>query len=73
MASKAKKIKKTHAKIKIEEVKIYIFWETWWISTKFLGKMWLLMILKVTKKQTFTLSSDSVCVYGNQVVGIQHI
>ena len=45
------KIEKIHTKIKIEEVKIYIFWETWWISTKCLGKMWLMMILKVIKNK----------------------
>ena len=44
VASKGKKTKKWQKKVKIEEVKIHVFWETWWISIKFLGKMWLIMI-----------------------------
>ena len=46
--------------VKIKEVKIHIFWDTWWISMKFLGKMYFNMILKVTKKESFTLSLDSM-------------
>ena len=30
-------------------------WTAWGISIKFSGKMWLMIILKVTKKQGFTL------------------
>ena len=29
---------------------LYIFWTAWGISMKFSGKMWLSIILKVTKK-----------------------
>ena len=38
----------------IEREIIYIFWTTWGISIKFSGKMWLIIILKLTKKQGFT-------------------
>ena len=34
---------------------LHNFWTTWGISMKISGKMWLLIILKVTKKQGFTL------------------
>ena len=34
---------------------IHIFWTTWGISMKFSGKMWLMIILKVTKNQSITL------------------
>ena len=34
---------------------LHIFWMNWGISMKFLGKMWLMIILKVTKKQGFIL------------------
>ena len=37
---------------------IRIFWTTWGISMKFSGKMWLMIILKVTKTQLFTLSLE---------------
>ena len=38
----------------IEREIIYIFWTTWGISIKFSGKVWLIIILKLTKKQGFT-------------------
>ena len=34
----------------IGEENLHIFWATWAISMKFSGKMWTLIILKVTKK-----------------------
>ena len=34
-----------------EEENLHIFWTSWGISMKFSGKMWLVIILKVTKKQ----------------------
>ena len=37
---------------------LHIFWTTWGISMKFSGKMWLLMILKVTKNQALTHSLE---------------
>ena len=42
--------------VKIEELKIHIFWETWWISLKKLT----LDHIKSDWKQSFTLSSDSI-------------
>ena len=30
---------------------LHIFWITWGISIKFSGNMWLMIVLKVTKKQ----------------------
>ena len=38
---------------------IYIFWTTWGISTKFSGKVWLTIILKLTNKG-FTLSLEDI-------------
>ena len=35
---------------------LHIFWMTGGLSMKFSGKVWLMTILKVTKKQGFTLS-----------------
>ena len=43
----------------IEEYNLHIFWTTRGISMKFSGKMWLMIKLKVTKKQGFTLSLES--------------
>ena len=37
---------------------LHIFWTTWGISMKFSGKMCLMIILKVTKNQGFTLSLE---------------
>ena len=37
---------------------LHDFWMTWGISMKFLGKMWLMIILKVKKNQGFTLSLE---------------
>ena len=38
---------------------LHIFWTTWEISMKSLGKMWLMMIIiKVPKNQGFTLSLE---------------
>ena len=51
-------------------MKILTFWETWWISIKVLGKIKLMMILKVTIKQSFALSSDSN--FWNVFLGLKH-
>ena len=37
---------------------LHIFWTTWGNSLKFSVKMWLIIILKVTKNQRFTLSLE---------------
>ena len=37
---------------------LYIFWTTWGISMKFSGTMCLMIMLKVIKKQGFTLSLE---------------
>ena len=37
---------------------LHVFWKTWRISMKFSGKMWLMIILKVTKNQGFTPSRE---------------
>ena len=40
----------------IDKEILHIFWTSWVISMKFSGKMWPMIILKVTKKtQVFTL------------------
>ena len=57
---KIKKSKKLTKIIKIEEVIIHIFWESWWISIKFSGNV-TYDDIKMIKIQSFTLSSD--CIY----------
>ena len=57
---KVKKSKKLTKIIKIEEVIIHIFWESWWISIKFSGNV-TYDDIKMIKIQSFTLSSD--CIY----------
>ena len=42
----------------IEKENLHILWTTWEISMKLSGKMWLIIILNVTKKQRFTLSLE---------------
>ena len=37
---------------------LHIFWTTWGISMKLSGKMWIMIILKVTKNQGVYLSSN---------------
>ena len=39
---------------------LYIFWTTWGIAIKFSGKMWLMIMLRVTKNQGFTLSLEDI-------------
>ena len=38
----------------IDREVFHIFWTTWGISMKFSGKMWLMIILKVTKSHTLS-------------------
>ena len=44
--------------VNIDGENLHIFWTTWEISVKFSGKIWLMIILKVTKSQGFTLSLE---------------
>ena len=37
---------------------LHIFWKTWGISMKFSEKMWLMIMLKVTKNQGINLSLE---------------
>ena len=37
---------------------LHVFWTSWGISMKFSGKMWLMIILKVTKNKGITLSLE---------------
>ena len=39
---------------------LYIFWTTWGVSMKFSAKMWLMIVLKVTEKQGFTLFLEDI-------------
>ena len=45
-----KKYKKLMKRV-IDGKNLHIFWTTWGISVKYLGKMWLMIILKVTKNR----------------------
>ena len=51
-----KKSRKLMKIVNIDREVIHNFWMTRGISMKFSGKMWLMIILKVTKSQCFTLS-----------------
>ena len=42
----------------IDKEILHIFWTTWGCSMKFSGKMWLMIMLKITKNQGFTLSLE---------------
>ena len=50
---------KNQQKVNFEGENLYIFWTTWRISMKFSGRMWLMIMLKVTKNQGFTLPLES--------------
>ena len=44
--------------VNIDKEILHLFWMTWRISVKFLGKMWLMMILEITENQGFTFSLE---------------
>ena len=46
--------------VNIDRESLHVFWTTWGISMRFSGKIWLMIILKVTKKQDFTLSLEDI-------------
>ena len=58
---KCQKIQKMAKIINIDGENFHIFWMTWRILMKFSGKMWRMIILKVTKNQGFTLSLEREC------------
>ena len=60
------KNKKTDKKVKFREEKLHIFWTTWWISIKFLGKMWLMIVEKSLKSE----ASLSLYIFENIEVGL---
>ena len=41
--------------VNIEGENLHVFWTIWGMSMKYSGKTWLMIILKVTKKQSLTL------------------
>ena len=53
-----KKKKKLMKIVNIDGENLDFFWTTREISMKFSGKMWLMIMLKVTKNQGFTLSLE---------------
>ena len=55
-----KKSKKSMKIVNIEAENLHIFCTTRRISAKFSGKMWLMIILKITKNQGFTLSLENI-------------
>ena len=57
MSKKSKKLMKI---VNIEGENLHIFWTTWGISIKLSGKMWLMIMLKVTKNKGFTLSLEDL-------------
>ena len=52
----SKKSEKSMKIVYVEEENLHIFWTTWRILMKFSETMWLMIILKVTKKPGFLLS-----------------
>ena len=53
----------------IDRENLHIFWATWLIKLKFAGKMWLSVILKVTKKKDFSLSLENTFLEKPQSMG----
>ena len=51
-----KKSEKSMEIVNIHGENLHIFWKTWGISIKFSAKMWIMLILKITKNQGFTFS-----------------
>ena len=63
-------VKKSRTFMKVADIEreiFHIFWTTWGISMTFLGKMWLMIILKATKIQAFTLSLEDTILKKLQV------
>ena len=56
MSKNPKKRWKLMKTTSIDRKRLHIFWTTWGISMKFSEKMWLTVILKITRKQGFALS-----------------
>ena len=56
----SKQYEKLVKMVNIEGENLCIFWRTWGNSIKFSGKMWLMIILKVTKNQGFILSLENI-------------
>ena len=52
------KSKKQMKTFNIDGENLHIFWTTWVISMKFSGKMWVMIVLKVTKYQALNLSLE---------------
>ena len=57
--SECQKIWKTGKKAKIEEENLHTFWTTWWISIKFLGKIYFVIILSHKKSGLHPLSLEN--------------
>ena len=55
--------KKAMKIVNIEEKSYHIFRTTWEISIKCSGKMWFMIILKVTKNQDFTISHANTYIF----------
>ena len=64
-----KKSEKSVKTINIEGEHLYIFQMTWGISIKFSVKMWLMIIMKVTKNQICTLSKKRIGFWKNHKGG----
>ena len=68
--SKTPKIRWKSIKIvNIEREIVHIFWTTWGISMEFSGKVWLMIILKLTKNQCFILSLEDTFFEKQQMTG----
>ena len=57
---KCQKFKKLKKIANVEEENLHIFWTTWGMWMTFSGKMWLVIILEVTKNQNCTFSPENV-------------
>ena len=56
---KYQKLRKSLKIVNIVGENLCIFWTTWWVSMTFPRKMWLIILLKVTKKQDFPSFSNT--------------
>ena len=62
-----KKSEKSMKIVKFDGENLHIFWTTWGVSMNFSGKLRLMITLKVTNDQGFTLSLEDTFLEKTQV------
>ena len=66
---KCQKVQQLMKKGNVQRINLHTFSTSWESSMKFSGKMWLMIILKVTKNQGFTLSLQQNHIFGKTTGG----